>query len=147
MENHFLTGHKSGVTKFQLSLRLQCELQSRFVGSLINASTDAFCFLVLKGNFRFQQKYLGFNPNTHEISENDILHSTDFVDIGWKPPLVKKGVREESSVSNGLTDQRTDDLFGYYKDIYTGLSQKNRSEYGRNPSGIATSTTIIIYPH
>ena len=25
--------------------------------------------------------------------------------------------------------------------------QKNRSEYGRNPSGIATSTTNIIYPH
>ena len=25
--------------------------------------------------------------------------------------------------------------------------KKNRSEYGRNPSGIATSTTNIIYPH
>ena len=66
----FLTGDKSGVTKFQLSLRAQCELQSRFVGSLINASTEAFCFLVLKGKFRLQQKYLGFNPDTHEISEN-----------------------------------------------------------------------------
>ena len=30
----FLTGDKSGVTKFQLSLRAQCELQTRFVGSL-----------------------------------------------------------------------------------------------------------------
>ena len=50
-------------------------------------------------------------------------------------------MREESSVSNGLTDQRTDDLLDYYKEIYTGLSQKNRSEYGRNSSGIITSTT------
>ena len=56
-------------------------------------------------------------------------------------------MREESSVSNGLTDQWTDDLLVYYKEIYTGLSQKNRSEYGRNPSGIATSNTNIIYPH
>ena len=57
-------------------------------------------------------------------------------------------MREESSVSNGLTDQWTDDLLVYYKEIYTGLSQKNRSEYGRNPSsGIATSTANIIYPH
>ena len=32
----FLTGDKSGVTKFQLSLRAQCELQSCFVGSLIS---------------------------------------------------------------------------------------------------------------
>jgi hypothetical protein len=39
-------------------------LQTRFVGSLINASTEAFCFLVLKGKFRLQQKYLGFNPDT-----------------------------------------------------------------------------------
>jgi hypothetical protein len=30
-------------------------------------------------------------------------------------------VREESSVSNGLTDQWTDDLLVYYKEIYTGL--------------------------
>ena len=44
----FLTGDKSGVTKFQLNLWAQCELQSRFVGSLINASTEAFCFLVAK---------------------------------------------------------------------------------------------------
>jgi hypothetical protein len=70
-----------------------------------------------------------------------------FFDIGGKP-LVKKTVREESSVSNGLTDQWADDidLLGYYKEIYTGNSQKNRSEYGRNPSpsGIATSTTNII---
>ena len=56
-------------------------------------------------------------------------------------------MREESSVSNGLTDQWTDDLLVYYKEIYTGLSQNNRSEYGGNPSGIATSTTNIIYPH
>ena len=58
-------------------------------------------------------------------------------------------MREECSVSNGLTDQWTDDidLLVYYKEIYTGLSQKNRSEYGRNPSGIATPTTNIIYPH
>ena len=56
-------------------------------------------------------------------------------------------MREESSVSNGLTDQWTDDLLVYYKEIYTGLSQKNRSEYGRNPSGIATPTANIIYPH
>ena len=57
---------------------------------------------------------------------------------------------EESLVSNGLTDQWTDDidLLVFNKEIYTGLSQKNRSEYGRNPSGIATtSTTNIIYPH
>ena len=34
------------------------------------------------------------------------------------------------------------------KSTLTRLSQKNRSEYGRNPSGIATcSTTNIIYPH
>jgi len=56
-------------------------------------------------------------------------------------------VREESSVSNGFTDKLTDDLLGYYKEIYTGLSQKNRSEYGRNPSGIATFGRNIIYPH
>ena len=62
-------GEKSGVTKFQLSLRAQCELQTRFVGSLINASTEAFCFLVLKGKFRLQQKYLGFNPDSQEVSE------------------------------------------------------------------------------
>ena len=85
----FLTGDKSGVTKFQLSLWAQCESQSRFVGSLINASTEAFCFLVLKGKFRLQQKYLGFNPDTHEISENEIRHSTDFVDIGGKPRIKK----------------------------------------------------------
>ena len=54
---------------------------------------------------------------------------------------------EESSVSNGLTNQWTDDFLTYYIEIYTGLSQKNRSEYGRNPSGIATFTTNIIYPH
>ena len=97
---------------FLLSLRSQCELQTRFVGSLINASTEAFCFLVLKGNFRLQQKYLGFNPDTHEISENEIRHSTDFVDIGGKSVhFSKKFVREESSVSNGLTDhQWTDDF-------------------------------------
>ena len=73
----FLTGDKSGVTKFQLSLwaQCECELQTRFVGSLINASTEAFCFLVLKGKFRLQQKYLGFNLDTHEISENDSYSS------------------------------------------------------------------------
>ena len=65
----FLTGDKSGVTKFQLSLRAQCELQSRFIGSLINASTEAFCFLVLKEKFRLQQKYLCINPDMQEISE------------------------------------------------------------------------------
>ena len=55
----------------------------------------------------------------------------------------------ECSVSNGLTDQWTDDidLLGYYKEIYTGILQKNRSEYGRNRSGIATFTTNIISPH
>ena len=79
------------------------------------------------------QKYLGFNPDKQEISENNIRHSTSFVDIGGKP-LIKKCVREESSVSNGLTDQWTDDLLVYYKEIYTGLSQKNRSEYGRQES-------------
>jgi hypothetical protein len=35
------------------------------------------------------KKYLGFNPDTREISENDICHFTDFVDIGGKP-LIKK---------------------------------------------------------
>jgi hypothetical protein len=85
----FLTGDKSVVTKFQLCLRAQCELQSHFVGSLINASTEAFCFLVLKEKFRLQPKYLGLNPDTHEISENDICHTTDFIDIGGKP-LIKK---------------------------------------------------------
>ena len=52
----------------------------------------------------------------------------------------------EEKVSNSFTDQWTDDidLLVYYKEIYTGLSQKNRSEYERNPSGIATSTTNII---
>ena len=38
----FLIGDKSGVTKFQLSLRAQCELQSRFVGLLVNASTALY---------------------------------------------------------------------------------------------------------
>ena len=60
------------------------ELQSRFVGLLINASTETFCVLALKGKFRFQQKYLGFNPENQDISENDICHSTDFFDIGGK---------------------------------------------------------------
>ena len=46
-----------------------------------------------------------------------------------------------------LINGATDDLLVYYKEIYTGLSQKNRSEYGRNPSGIVTSTTNLIYPH
>ena len=55
----FLTGDKSGVTKFQLSLRAQCELQSRFVGSLINASTEAFCFLVLKRKIPITTKTFG----------------------------------------------------------------------------------------
>ena len=56
---------------------------------------------------------------------------------------------EESAVSYGLTDQWTDEihLLRYYKEIYTGLSRKNRSEYGRNHGGIATPTTYIIYPH
>ncbi len=85
----FLTGDKSGVTKFQLSLRAQCELQSRFVGLPINSGTEAFCFLVLKGKFRLQQKYLCFNSGTQDISENDFLHSTEFVDIVGKP-LIKK---------------------------------------------------------
>ena len=40
----FITGEKSVVTKIQLSLQAKCELQSRFVGSLINASKEAFCF-------------------------------------------------------------------------------------------------------
>ena len=40
----------------------------------------------------------------------DIRHSTDFVDIGGKP-LIKKSLREESSFSNGLTDQWTDERF------------------------------------
>ena len=56
----FLTGDKSGVTKFQLSLRAQCELQTRFVGSLINASTEAFCFFVIPiatKIFGFQSRY------------------------------------------------------------------------------------------
>ena len=88
----FLTGDKSGIIQFQISLRAQCELQSRFVGSLINAITGAFCLLVLKGKFRLQQKYLGFNPNTQGTI--NICHSTDFVDIGGKP-LIQK------SVSNG----------------------------------------------
>ena len=83
-----LTG-EAKYTKFGVMILLQCILsfavfaparlaailpsQSRFVGSLINASTKAFCFLVvLKGKFRLQQKYLGFNPDTQEISENDI---------------------------------------------------------------------------
>jgi hypothetical protein len=58
-------------------------LQSRFVGLLINAaSTEAFCLLVLKVKSRLQPKYLGFNPDTHEMSENNIRHSTDLVDIG-----------------------------------------------------------------
>ena len=70
-EEPFLTVDKSGVTEFQLSLWAQCELQTRFVGLLINASTEAFCFLALKGKFRLQQKYLGFNPDTQEISENE----------------------------------------------------------------------------
>jgi hypothetical protein len=64
-------------------------LQSRFVGSPINASTEAFCYLVVKGKSRLRQKYLCFNPDTQEISETDILHSTDFVDIVGKP-LIKK---------------------------------------------------------
>ena len=68
-EEPFLTRDKSGVIKFQMSPWAQCELQSRFVGLLINASTEAFCFLVLKGKLRLQKKYLGFNPDTHEISE------------------------------------------------------------------------------
>ena len=76
-----------------------------------------------------------------------IRHSTDFVDIGGKPLIKKVWAREESSVSNGLTDQWTDDLLVFYKEIYTGLSHKNRSEYRRNPSGIATPTANIIYPH
>ena len=69
------------------------------------------------------KKYLGFNPDTQEISENDIRHSTDFIDMG-NQSTYQKSVREESSVSNGLTDQWTDDLLGYYKEIYTGLSPK-----------------------
>jgi hypothetical protein len=44
---------------------------------------------VLKGKFRLQQKYLGFNPDKQEISENDIHHSTGFVDVGGKT-LIKK---------------------------------------------------------
>ena len=135
----FLTGDKSGVTKFQLSLQTQCELQTRFVGLLINANTEAFCFLVLEGKFRLQQNiWVSIQIPMKFQRSNDIRHSTDFVDIGGKL-LIKKSVREESSVSNGLTDQWTDNLLVYYKEIYTGLSQKNRSEYGRNPSGIATS--------
>ena len=60
-----------------------------------------------------QQKYLGFNPDKQEISENDIRHSTDFVDIGGKP-LIKK-CEGRKFISNGLTDQWTDDLLVYYK--------------------------------
>ena len=92
---------------------------------------------------------MGFNQDTtHEISEKDILHSTDFVDIGGKL-LIKNSVREQSSVSmvahiNGLMIL-----------IYSVIKRKStldfhkriRSEYGRNPSGIATPTTNIIYPH
>jgi hypothetical protein len=38
-------------------------------------------------------------------------------------------------------------LFPYFKQINTGLSQKNQSEHERNPCGIATYTTNIIYPN
>ena len=69
----FLTGDKSGVTKFQLSLRAQCELQTRFVGSLINASTEAFCFLVLKGKFRLQQRQFALARKIVFVS--DSLHT------------------------------------------------------------------------
>ena len=76
----FLTGEKSGVTKFQLSLRAQCELQSRFVGSLINASTEAFLLLGAERKIPIATKIFGFQ--SRYAGNNDIHHSTDFVDIG-----------------------------------------------------------------
>ena len=89
--------------------------------------------------FGFQSRYAGNFRERHSSFNFFCRHL-------WETTY-QKSVREESSVSNGLTDQWTDDidLIGYYKEIYTGLSQKNRSEYGRNPSGIATPTANIIY--
>ena len=62
----YLIGEKIGEIKFLLSDRAKCELQStRFVGLVINASTEAFCFLVLKGKFRLQPGWINFNPSSY----------------------------------------------------------------------------------
>ena len=102
----YLIGEKIGEIKFLLSDRAKCELQSRFVGPVINASTEAFCFLVLKGKFRLQPGWINYN------------HSFYVVDIGGKPLLGKSTTREQSSVSGGLTDQWTDVLLEYYQQLW-----------------------------
>jgi hypothetical protein len=61
----YLIGEKIGEIKFLLSDRAKCELQSRFVGSVINALTEAFCSLVLKGKFRIQPGWINFNPSSY----------------------------------------------------------------------------------
>ena len=86
-----------------------------FFGSQRTLTGEAMDSILLLGAER-QPKYLDFNPDTHEMSGNNIRHSTDLVDIGGKP-LIKRSVREENSVSNGLTDQLTDDLLVCYKEI------------------------------
>ena len=54
-------------------------------------------------------------------------------------------MREESQFQ--MVSLINGDLPDYYEEIYTGLSQKNPYEYESNTSGIATSTTNIIYQH
>ena len=81
----YLIGEKVEEIKFLLSDRAKCVLQSRFVGSVINASTEAFCFLVLKGKFRLQPGWINYNPSSYLPQDQLPRFWQDVVDIGGKP--------------------------------------------------------------
>ena len=112
----YLIGEKIGEIKFLLTDRAKCELQSRFVGSVINKSTEAFCFLT---------------SSSYLPQDQFPCYWQDVVDIGGKP-LLKKSMREQSSVSGGLTDQWTDVLLEYYQQFCGDVAQDNRSVQAMN---------------
>ena len=99
----YLIGEKIGKIKFLLSDRAKCELQSRFVGSVINASTEP--------------GWINYNPSSYLPQDQLPRFWLDVVDIFGKS-LLKKRMRELSSVSGGLTDQWTDVLLEYYQQLW-----------------------------
>ena len=133
----YLIGEKVWEIKFLLSDQAKCELQSRFVGSVINASTEAFCFLVLKGKFRLQPGWINYNHSFYLPQDQLPRFWQDVDDIGGKP-LLKKSMREKKTMSGGLTDQLTDVLLEYYQQLCGDLAHDNRSVQAMNRSGLVS---------
>ena len=142
----YLIGEKVGEIKFLVSDRAKCELQSRFVGLVINASTEAFCFLVLKGKFRLQPGWINYNHSFYLPQDQLPRFWQDVDDIGGKP-LLKKSMREQSSVSGGLTDQWTDVLLEYNQQLFGDIAQDNRSLQAMNRSGLVSKAPPSHFPN